>query len=302
MCTRVGVASLAFSLLAALAWPAPSAGALPAAAEALELRNAEVVARFADRGLASLESLSLRRALSFSSDPFSLEIDGKTFRAADFPAPTIEKSPAQVTFTFSNAAYRVRVVYELRPGWKFLSKQIFLSLTAPARTARIGAVVPLDLPLAESPQSVYIPRNRSWEKRPSSKDFGAFFRFAGRTGLFALVQNPFLNVRHDAGSFQIAYTAGMDWNFADGDFLVDRACLGLYALSGQMVPVDLLPEWKLAADSTAAGPSEDEAEIQAYEDCVRAFLLDTPSRSTKIEVGWTLNDYQIDIATPAGRA
>ena len=36
--------------------------------------------------------------------------------------------------------------------------------------------------------------------------------------------------------------------------------------------------------------------------CVAAFLLHPSPKPIRVEVGWTLNDYQIDVATPEGRA
>jgi len=117
------------------------------------------------------------------------------------------------------------------------------------------------------------------------------------------VQNPFLDVRQVAGAFDLSYQADMDWNSAEGAFKSDRACIGTYALSNQMVPVDMIPEWSLANTSPSAElPEEDQSEIEAYEDSVRAFVLPHPQRTVKMEVGWTLNDYQIDVATAEGRA
>ena len=46
----------------------------------------------------------------------------------------------------------------------------------------------------------------------------------------------------------------------------------------------------------------DEAEIEAFTALVRAFLLYKPTNPLNIMVGWCVNDYQIDIATPEGRA
>ena len=46
----------------------------------------------------------------------------------------------------------------------------------------------------------------------------------------------------------------------------------------------------------------DEAEIAAFTDCVRAFLIDPASSPISVEVGWTLNDYQIDVGTDEGKA
>src|SRR2546422_11306746 len=61
----------------------------------------------------------------------------------------------------------------------------------------------------------------------------------------------------------------------------------------------MLPEWRLGpADTT---PGMDDAEVAAFTEMVRAFLVHPPAHPLNIFVGWTANDYQIDVATPAGR-
>ena len=42
----------------------------------------------------------------------------------------------------------------------------------------------------------------------------------------------------------------------------------------------------------------DVSEIQAFSDCVRQFLIHPSPNPISVEVGWTLNDYQINVATP----
>ncbi len=60
-------------------------------------------------------------------------------------------------------------------------------------------------------------------------------------------------------------------------------------------------EWKLSNKAGAQDGAE-VSEIQAFTDCVRQFLLHPPSTPISVEVGWTVNDYQIDVATPEGQA
>jgi hypothetical protein len=62
----------------------------------------------------------------------------------------------------------------------------------------------------------------------------------------------------------------------------------------------MLPEWRLEAIDIT--PGLDEAEVEAFTDAVRASLLYKPANPLNIMVGWCANDYQIDIATPEGRA
>jgi hypothetical protein len=60
------------------------------------------------------------------------------------------------------------------------------------------------------------------------------------------------------------------------------------------------PEWQLGPG--AAAPGMDEAEIETFTELVRAFLVYRPERPLNVFVGWCANDYQIDVATPEGRA
>ena len=47
---------------------------------------------------------------------------------------------------------------------------------------------------------------------------------------------------------------------------------------------------------------QDWAEVDAFTECVRAFLLFKPDKSYRIHVPWCENDYQIDVATEYGEA
>ncbi len=62
----------------------------------------------------------------------------------------------------------------------------------------------------------------------------------------------------------------------------------------------MLAEWKVGSADVA--PGMDEAEVEAFTGMVRAFTLSRPDRPLNVFVPWCLNDYQIDIATPEGRA
>src|SRR5690348_11324344 len=46
----------------------------------------------------------------------------------------------------------------------------------------------------------------------------------------------------------------------------------------------------------------DQAEVETFTALVRAFLIDPPEHPNDVFVGWCVNDYQIDVATPDGRA
>lgn len=267
------------------------------------LKNTKIVVHFDARGLRDIYDQAQHRTFRFAADGFSIQLGDETIRSEDLPNPRVEKTPASIRYVFDQGSYHIEVVYEVRPGWRFVAKQVFVVPEGAPRSFHVAKIVPVRAKLSEDPKASYTPQNRSWQKRTAGKDFGIFLRFEDQNGLFALVQNPFLDVRQVAGAFDLSYQADMDWNSAEGAFKSDRACIGTYALSNQMVPVDMIPEWSLANTSPSAElPEEDQSEIEAYEDSVRAFVLPHPQRTVKMEVGWTLNDYQIDVATAEGRA
>lgn len=274
-----------------------------AAKTAVSLQNSKLVAHFDARGLRDIYDEALNRTFRFAADGFSIQLDDETIRSEDLPDPSVEKTSSSIRYVFDQGSYHIEVVYEVRPGWRFVAKQLFVAPEGTSRSFHIAKIVPVRSKLVEDPKASYIPQNRSWQKRTAGKDFGIFLRFEDRSGLFALVQNPFLDVNHAAGALELSYQADMDWNSAGGAFRSDRACIGTYALSNQMVPVEMIPEWFLSDASQPADlVEEDQSEIEAYEDCVRAFVLPHPQQTVKMEVGWTLNDYQIDVATREGRA
>jgi len=301
MSMRLRIAAFALGILASGACTAAQTTATKGSTPP-ELDNGILTVRFGARGMTEIESHVLQRVYRIAGDEFSVHAGGGDIRSEQLGAPGVSREKSAIVYTFAARGYRVRVVYELRAGWAFVSKQVFVIADAPSVTFHVGEVQPVRLLLVDRPVSTYIPQNRSWSKRMGGKDFGAFFRFADRTGLLILVQNPFLDVTHDRSGFGLAYSAEMDWTPANGPFPSDRACIGPYALTGRSVPVEMIPEWKWeTAGAQPGGEIEDEAEIDAFEDCVRAFRLPATARSTKIEIGWTLNDYQIDIATRDGR-
>jgi hypothetical protein len=136
---------------------------------------------------------------------------------------------------------------------------------------------------------------------PPGKDFGEFLRLAGNYGAMLVVQNPFLEVHRDGQTVTVGYAAEMEWRQAWGTFASDMACIAAHRLSGRHLPREMVKEWDLPP-TKASDDGMDEAEISAFTCCVRAFLIDPAPAPISEEVGWTLNDYQIDVGTEEGRA
>jgi hypothetical protein len=132
-----------------------------------------------------------------------------------------------------------------------------------------------------------------------TKEYGTALRFTDGAGLLVVAQNPFLAVEQSGANVALSYAADMSWRASDGAFPVDRVLIAPYRLSGRRLPAEMRAEWRMQDSSVA--PGLDEREIEGFTDMVRAFLLFRPTQPTNVFVGWTANDYQIDVGTPDGR-
>ena len=265
------------------------------AATAVELNNGIIRAQFGDGGLTALASAS--NQFRFTRDGFSLAVDGRTINSDTLAKPAMTREGAAIRYRYVEGELAIEVIYEVRPLWGFVSKQLRV-LRSQSQPIRVGRVAVFRTSLVDQVRDQYVCAHPS--ERLGTRDCGGFLRFDGRRGLLALVQNPFLKFERDGGSFEISYEPDLEWNPAWGPFESDRGVLAPYTLSGRMLPAEMIPEWKVSRDEPV--PGMDTAEVEAFQNVVRAFLLDHHRRPVNIFVGWCVNDYQIDISTPEGRA
>jgi hypothetical protein len=268
---------------------------LPAAGAAT-LTNGRVTAEIGERGLTSLRDEATKATYRFTKDAFRLTLDGKTVDASSLPAPEMRATENIVAVLYNGSPYRVAVTYELRPGWRFVSKQISIE-SAVAAPFRIDEIALFRDTIRESIEEAHVIARA----RPNlgTGDYGACLRFEKSRGLLVTAQNPFLAFERTGGEFSLTYKPDMVWEPKSG-FESDRGLLAPYELAGEVQPEKMLPEWQLGpADEQ---PGLDTAEVEAFTEMVRAFLLYKPTHPLNIMVGWCANDYQIDIATPEGRA
>lgn len=283
-----------FSLSSVVALVACLSGTAAAPAPAT-LANAALTVTFDDRGLTSIVDASAGRR-PVSRDDFTITLSGRTYEGRSLAPPSRQTEPGRITYTFDVDGYRLEVVYELRPEWRFVSKQIVIA-RAPSPTFTVGEVAVLRMTLADPVLGEYVPKS----SRPSLQtgDYGACLRFDHGRGLLAAVQNPFLRFERTGSAFALTYNAEMDWDLDRGPFASDRAMLAPYRLTGRVLPASMVPEWRM--DTSPSAPGMDEAEVEAFAGAVRAFVLPQPEKPTNLFVGWCVNDYQIDTATPDGR-
>ena len=263
---------------------------------AATLANNVVTAQFGERGLAELTDSGLKTTFHFSQDAFSVVVGGREIRSDALPTPTVHPEGRTLRYRYISGVLSIDVIYEVQPDWRFLSKR--LRITAPAGAPlRVDRVEVFRSELVEQPRDIHVCANPSEELK--TRGCGGFLRFDNSTGLLALVQNPFLDFSRVAGGFAISYAPEMEWNTDWGPFESDRGLLAPYALTTRRLPAAMIPEWKAGPEPALTGM--DEAEVEAYTNCVRAFVLDRHPRPVNLLVGWCVNDYQIDISTPEGR-
>lgn len=278
-------------------------------AQTLELKNAEVSTKLGLQGLQSITDVTSGTRIDLTRDAWSLTIDGTVLRSGDLKPTNVKQDGSEVSYEYEIAGYRIQVVYRLQAGWRFVGKQIKV-LRAPNEAYTVHRVVPWDLTVDNPVASDYVPSlyvpqfggtiEQSRQFLPG-KDFGEFLRFSGDQGTFLTVQNPFLEVQRDGQSVSVGYAPEMQWQQAWGNFASDTACIGAYRLSGRRKPREMVLEWHLPPPQMP-DDGMDDAEIAAFTACVRAFLIDPAPLPISVEVGWTLNDYQIDVGTEEGRA
>ncbi|MGI8498838.1 MAG: hypothetical protein ACR2OG_14790 [Gemmatimonadaceae bacterium] len=265
-------------------------------AEPVILSNAHVRAELGERGLTALVDRTDNTIFRFAQDGFRLVLDTSVLESRALARPTRRTAQGRVIYGWLAGPYRIEVIYELRPGWRFLSKQLVIT-GSPSRSFRVHDVTVLDATLGDAPSEILTPGSRRADLQTG--DYAAVLRFAGAHGLLATAQNPFLRVEHDTRAVSIRYVPDMEWRTSYGPFATDRALLAPYRLTGRRLPERMHPEWQMGGVDTA--PGLDEAEVAAFTDLVRAFLLYQPAEPTNVFVGWCVNDYQIDVATSGGR-
>ncbi len=242
-------------------------------AATFSLKNASTVATFDESGLTSVHDIDSGSSANFASDHWSLTLDNTTLRSTDV-TPQIRKTNAEeMTYSYRLRGYRIEVVYWLKPGWRFVAKQIkVFGGTKPDFS--VEEVVPVEMVLKDTVLSTYIPSSYEPQigltvaesrKDLPGKDYGAFLRLPENHGVMLVVQNPYLKVEHHGQSVAISYTPEMSWHAAWGAFASDIACISPYQLSGERLPREMLLEWKIPSSSTP-NDGMDRAEIGSVED------------------------------------
>ena len=274
-----------------------------------ELSNGHVTASFGLTGMTEIRSIGPGETAHRLHDSWSLSIDNDRLDGQG-TTPTVRAGAGEITYVYRLAGYEVDVVYRLRPEWSFVIKELVV-VHAPRARYTVHGVAPMLLELDEAIADVRVPTSYTPQlgrtiaethRALPGRDFGVFLRLGGEVhaGLMLLAQNPYLDVAHTDRSASVRYAPELEWDQSWGPFHSDAAILRPYRVAGRQLPREMLLEWKLP-EAERISDGLDTGEIDAFTDCVRAFLLSPPSEPSRVEVGWTLNDYQVDVATSAGK-
>jgi len=237
-----------------------------------------------------------------------MTIDDNQLRSEDAKPSLVKTDAVHASYEYQISGYRIRVTYSLEEHWKFVAKQIHV-LQSPSAHFKVHRVVPWRLMVRNAVAGDYVPSayvpqfGKSIEQSRKSlpvKDFGEFLRMSGSEGAMLVVQNPYLEVERNGQSAAISYVPEMEWRQEWGSFTSDIAAIGTYRLSGRRLPREMVKEWRTPPEQTPHD-GMDQSEIAAFTDCVRAFLINPAPAPISVEVGWTLNDYQIDVGTTQGQ-
>lgn len=268
------------------------------------LVNNYLRAEFGPRGLRAVSDNASGKIFHIQSDNFALIVDGILLESSGTSPVLAESSREQRVYRYEIGNYTVLVKYQLHSDWRFVAKQLLLT-RVPARRFRVNRITVVDSSLQDTIMHYYKPTNYTAQfgganLHGPAKDYGVFLRMPDSTGVMMIVQNPFLEPEVNGSTIKLSYAPEMDWDIAYGAFASDIACLGIYPLSSMYLPDRMVPEWK-PSSKVPQQDGADRAEVAAFTDCVRAFILNPPSDPSDVEVGWTLNDYQINVATAEGR-
>ncbi len=267
--------------------------ATPLAAQVL--RNTHLQATFGPRGLLGVTDIVAKRTVRLLHDDVAVTIGSDTVDSRTLSAPVQSRVPSGVTYRYSSGTRRIDVTYELKPNWRFVSKQVrIVALTA--RRYTVNDITLLRTTLAEVPLSVFRPQSA----KPSlgTREYGAAVRLSNRHSVLLVAQNPFLQVQDSGAQLTMRYAPEMEWLAGWGDFISDRAFIAPVTLTGRVLPAEMTPEWRTVE---RGAPGLDEAEVSAFTGMVRAMMPYQPARPLNVFVGWTANDYQIDVGTSEGR-
>ena len=263
-----------------------------AAAAGTTISNEHLTATLGPGGITALQP-ARGPAFTVADDGFALGLLGAAPQGIDsatLPAPTVAAhNSSALVLSFSHSLAAINVTYSLPPGRTVVTKRLSIQPAAGSAALNLTSVAPLR-GLAASAGGCTAAGSAVASSHYGFKDYAGFQRFncsaASSIGLMFAVANPFLTV-NATDKLTISYPPNTLLS-PSAPTVCDAAVIGAYEASGVTMPSPAAPL--------------DEAEREAFSRAV-AQLATTPNPTStvKINVAWTENDFQIDVATEAGR-
>ena len=258
------------------------------------LQNHFLRVGFGPQGVASIWSSATRQNVTVHNDGFCIELNGQLINSSDLGVPTINSpsgSTVQYTYKYFASTFDIRVIYELQPDWHFFSKQLIIS-TQTTQDISIGIVTVLDqFTVNKSSTACLYPRGQYGA-------YSSFQRFSDNTGIFGLIQNPFMDVScstNPVPTLSLSYNASMLHTpaLSGSDIVSDRSSIGFYNLSNYMVPPPQMQLVQIPLNT---------AERDAVISCAEKFYIGPHlKQTTKVHIPWTENEHVIDVANVSRR-
>lgn len=264
-------------------------------AEEAVLKNKRISVRFGKDGLTSISDLVKGNTCGFKQEGSSVTVDGVLLNTAALTPVDRKKRGDTLTYTYTSGSWTLKAIYELKPDWNFVAKQLVLSGSEGA-AYRVKTVNAFTGELDVKTASLFKQTKGNLFLRFGEGDKPGY-------GLLCAAQNFFTKAHYADRTITLSYEPDMEWQSKYGPFESDRACLAVYALSGAEVMKNAPAEWAYLPqpEKTVADADKiDLAEIETYQQLVRAFTMIKPEKSLRIHVGWCVNDYQIDCGTQEG--
>jgi hypothetical protein len=256
------------------------------------LWNEFLVIDFGPQGIAMIWSNEIQQNITVHNDGFSIELNGQLVNSSDLGVPTFKSlSTNTVQYEYNTRTFDIRVVYELQTDWLFFSKQLIIS-TPQNQEIFIGAVTVVDqFTVNKSSTTCLYPKGQYGA-------YSSFQRFSDNTGMFGLIQNPFLDVHCTTNTFStlsLSYNASMLHKpvLSGPDIVSDRSSMGFYNLSTYIVP---LPQMQVNQEPLNM------AERDAVIGCAEKFYIGPHlKQTTKVHIPWTENEHVIDVTNVSQR-
>ena len=207
------------------------------AAETMTLENENISVALSARGLSQIHDKQAAHTLHFDSDTFSLTVNDEVIESAGLVAKRSRRGKTRVVYAYDTGKWVVTVTYELKPKWRFVSKQ--LTVTAKdGSDYKVMRIKMFDGKLRNTIREAY-------EFAPGrSRVDGLSLRLKdeGNRGCFVLVQNPKTTYGVEGQQLSVSYDPDMNWQSKDGAFPSARCSERLYpGLHRTRLPRDSSP-------------------------------------------------------------